>query len=118
MTAFARSVDRAERSQHRAFHFDTGMVDLDIAEALLIPPAREQLAKRVARGLVAVFTQAGASREARKALAYLLDASTETMRRTDVSHVRTHLKRTDREPDAKFEPPTRPSPTDELGNRD
>lgn len=54
---------------------DAAMVYLDIAETFLLPPARPREAKALCKKLVPLFREAGAGREALRALAYLAEAA-------------------------------------------
>ncbi|HEY0140873.1 MAG TPA: tetratricopeptide repeat protein [Thermoanaerobaculia bacterium] len=82
--------------ERRALYTDAAMVDLDITEALLLPPARARAAADVAARLPEAFRRAGASREAKKAIAYLYEAlSAGAAEVTAVRHVRTFLERDD-----------------------
>lgn len=89
----------------RGLAMDEGMAVLDIAEALLIPPSQEHLAATALRGIVPLFVSGGATREVAKALSYLAEAAkAERVQPTEVRHVREFIKRSEREPDAIFEP--------------
>jgi len=54
---------------------DAAMVYLDIAETMLLPPARPREAKALCRRLVPLFREAGANREVLRALAHLAEAA-------------------------------------------
>jgi tetratricopeptide (TPR) repeat protein len=54
---------------------DAAMVYLDIAECFLLPPSQPREAKALCRRLLPVFREAGAGREALRALAYLAEAA-------------------------------------------
>jgi tetratricopeptide (TPR) repeat protein len=54
---------------------DAAMVYLDIAETFLLPPARPREAKALGKKLTPLFREAGAGREALRALAYLAEAA-------------------------------------------
>jgi tetratricopeptide (TPR) repeat protein len=85
---------------------DAAMVQLDIVEALLLPPARPKLALSVAKDLVPLFVRAGASLEVRRAVAFIRDAVAQsTLAPHDIRDVRAYLKRSEREPSVKFEHP-------------
>jgi tetratricopeptide (TPR) repeat protein len=61
--------------EKRGLLTDGGMVMLDAAEALLIPPRRPAAAAQICKSLPQLFERAGATREARKAVAYLQEAA-------------------------------------------
>lgn len=82
--------------ERRGLYTDAAMVDLDITEALLLPPVRARAAADVAARLPEAFRRAGASRDAKKAIAYLYEAiSAGAAEVTAVRHVRTFLERDD-----------------------
>lgn len=83
-----------DRLEARGLTLDAGMVNLDIVEALLLPPQKPAAAMRICASLPALFQRAGAKREAMKAVAYLAEAAAaRTLRIADVRHVRTFLDR-------------------------
>jgi len=59
----------------RGLLVDGGMVMLDAAEALLLSPRRPGAAAQICNSLPQLFERAGATREARKAVAYLQEAA-------------------------------------------
>jgi tetratricopeptide (TPR) repeat protein len=85
---------RDEFEQRKLFT-DAGMVSLHIAEALLLPPRRAAAAAKVCAALPALFSQAGATREMLKAVAYLREAA-DRLRREDVKYVLSFLERGER----------------------
>lgn len=86
---------RTSFERHGLF-IDAGMVSLDIAEALLLPPNRPKTAAQVCASLPELFRKAGATREAMKAITYLQEAArTGKLRVDDVKHVRVFLDRAD-----------------------
>jgi tetratricopeptide (TPR) repeat protein len=98
-------IEVREGFRRRKLSMDEGMVALDIGEALLLPPSRPRLATIALHGILSLFVSSGATREVGKALAYLAEAAKQDrMRSTDVQHVREFIKRSEREPDATFEP--------------
>lgn len=84
---------------------DAGMVSLDIAEVLLLPPQRASAAAKACAVLPQLFRKGGASREALKAVAYLKEAaSSRRLHAPDVKLVRDFLDRADARGE-KFSPP-------------
>jgi tetratricopeptide (TPR) repeat protein len=92
--------------EKRGLLTDGGMVMLDAAEALLIPPRRPKAAAQVCNSLPELFQRAGATREALKALGYLQEvAAAHRLTVEDVRSVKTFLDRADEGREGSFAPP-------------
>jgi tetratricopeptide (TPR) repeat protein len=88
---------------------DAATTALDIAETLLLPPARVREARAVLRQLVPTFRAAGANREMLRALAYLAEAARhERATPALVRFVRGSLRRASHDAAFRFVPPEVP----------
>jgi tetratricopeptide (TPR) repeat protein len=75
-----------------SLEIDAAMVLLDVAELLLIPPRRPKAAAEICATLPNAFDRAGATRESKKAIAYLSDAASRHMLTANAArHVRTFV---------------------------
>jgi tetratricopeptide (TPR) repeat protein len=74
-TAIANLQKEQQELSRLGLRLDAAMIYLDIAETLLLPPTRPREAKALCRRLVPIFREAGANREALRALAYLSEAA-------------------------------------------
>jgi tetratricopeptide (TPR) repeat protein len=94
---------------------DAAMTALDIAETLLLPPARIRDARTILRQLVPTFRAAGANREMLRALSYLAEAARhERATPALVRLVRGDLRRASHDPTFRFVPP---KVSEEAGQR-
>jgi tetratricopeptide (TPR) repeat protein len=85
---------------------DAATISLDIAETLLLPPARLREARAVLRQIVPTFRAAGANREMLRALAYLAEAARhERATPALVRFVRASLRRASHDAAFRFVPP-------------
>jgi tetratricopeptide (TPR) repeat protein len=105
----ARLEEQRDAFQRLGQQTDAATTALDIAETLLLPPARVRDARAVLRQIVPTFRAAGANREMLRALAYLAEAARhERATPALVRFVRASLRRASHDASFRFVPPKVP----------